>query len=101
MTARHAKKSLQDSLTALLPGAQASELSQADWHSATFSGFRVTMQMTLTGKDALLRAASLQSVIEDHEFDLRWYLVADIAVTSVTKGDDAVAIVIEALLLEP
>jgi hypothetical protein len=92
---------LSTALLALLPGAVISRRRAYDWHSATFSGQRLVLDIVMPRLPEGLCIARLSSQIAAHEFCLPDLLVADILVAeSKTAPDGAVLLTIEALLLE-
>jgi hypothetical protein len=95
-----AKRTLIDSLTEMLPAANVISAKHTEWHSATFSGLKTCIEMTLRGANAAERAEAFGALLPDQEFNLRRYMVADIAVTDMTECDGGIALTIEALLLD-
>lgn len=85
---------LSEALVALLPGAVVTRRRAQDWHSATFSGQRLQLDIRMADDDELAEAFA-QSLAE-HEFALPHWLVADILVTG-RSGD---LLMVEALLLD-
>ena len=87
---------LAKALCALAPGAVVSRRVERDWHSATFSGKRVTLDLLWDAPVADVEAFA--AMLSEHEFcDL---LVADIVVARQTKAEDGATVLsIEALLL--
>lgn len=67
------------------------------WASVTFSGARHSLTLTAEASPALDRWLV---GLSDAEFDLRHTLVADLAVTRMTREGDAVTVAIEALTVE-
>ncbi|MEO6434034.1 MAG: hypothetical protein ABIO29_08690 [Sphingomicrobium sp.] len=78
-----------------------SAVSTTDWHSLTLEGERHRFALRLTGPTAQGAATALCDGIEDAEFVLSGWIVADIAVErGPLVGDDgAVEIGIEALTI--
>ena len=91
---------LSKALLAMLPGATLSSRKHAGWHSATFSGERVTVELGLTGDDRHERAARFAETLPETEFRLRRQLVADILVSNTSEAGDALLVTVEALLLD-
>lgn len=72
-----------------------------DWQSLTFSGERHRMTLRITGADSAEIGCRLTTEIEDAEFDLQRFILADIAVADggVRAVDGATEIAIEALTI--
>jgi hypothetical protein len=73
------------------------------WASATFTGMRHAMRVSLLGEDGVRTGEWLASILPDHEFRIAGHLVADIAVTAIhrrTEGIPAMTLTIEALTVE-
>ena len=73
------------------------------WASATFTGMRHAMRVSLLGEDGVRIGEWLASILPDHEFRIAGHLVADIAVTAVhrrAEGTPAMTLTIEALTVE-
>lgn len=72
-----------------------------DWHSLTLDGERHQLSLRLTGPDAATAASALGDGLEDAEFAIPGWIVADIALQSVavTDSDGSVVIEIEALTI--
>ena len=90
-------------LTLARGDAQLEEHRGTAWASATFTGMRHVMRVSLLGEDGVRTGEWLASVLPDHEFCIRGHLVADIAVTAVhrrTEGTPAMMLTIEALTVE-
>jgi hypothetical protein len=95
-----AKRTLIDSLTDMLPAAHIISAKHTEWHSATFSGLRTCIDIMLPGENAAERAEAFRTHLPDQEFNLRRYMVADIAVTGMAECDGGITLSIEALLLD-
>jgi len=91
---------LIEALCALLPGATIESITERDWHSATFAGRQLQINMRLGGGDAESRAVRLGKMLPEHTFALPRHFVAEIALKDVSKDAAGVRIFIEALLLE-
>ncbi|MEQ1551628.1 hypothetical protein [Sphingorhabdus sp.] len=91
---------LSKALLALLPEAEIASRKQTPWHSATFSGERVTIVLKLTGDAPAERATAFAKALPDTEFNLRRQLVADIVVSDMQPLEDGVLLTVEALLLD-
>ena len=77
-----------------------SSFRSVDWQSLTFIGERHEICLRLTGPDVATTLSRLRTGIEDAEWQLRGYLVADVIITSEQVADDGSAFVnIEALTL--
>jgi hypothetical protein len=73
------------------------------WASATFTGMRHVMRVTLAGSEGVATGEWLASILPDHEFCIRGHLVADIAISAVhrrAEGTPAMTLTIEALTVE-
>lgn len=85
---------LAEALIALLPDAVVTQQRAYDWHSATFSGKRIVLNLrTNASAEAVSEFAH---ILSDHEFSIPDMLVADIAMMA-HHGD---VLTVEALLLE-
>jgi hypothetical protein len=90
---------LSEALTTMLPDLAIVRYHRRDWHSATFSGQQVEME---------LRTHATASTIDDfvnqlseHEFAISGILVADIVVAArESNADGATLLSVEALLLD-
>jgi hypothetical protein len=100
MNALHSKRTLTDSLMDMLPAATIISATHTEWHSATYSGLRSLFEIILPGKNATEQAELFRACLPDHQFNLRRYMVADIAVTQALQHQDGVRLTIEALLLD-
>jgi hypothetical protein len=88
---------LAKALCALAPGAVVTRRVERDWHSATFAGKRVTLDLVWNAPVAELDAFA--AMLEEHEFAT--VLVADILVAQQTRATDGAAVLtIEVLLLD-
>ena len=89
---------LSRALCALVPGAVIARRKERGWHSATFAGKRVILDLVWDAPVA--DVAAFASMLSEHEFAQPDLLVADISVARQTcAADDAVVLTIEALLL--
>lgn len=91
---------LSKALLALLPGAEIASRKQTPWHSATFSGERVTIVLKLVGDDSAERAQAFATALRETEFTLRRQLVADVLVSEMQPLEEGVLLTVEALLLD-
>lgn len=91
---------LSSALLALLPGACLRSRKATGWHSATFSGERVTVLLGLESEQRHERAAHFAQALPETEFSLRRQLVADIIVSEMSESDDTLLLTVEALLLD-
>ena len=87
---------LSKALCAQALGAVVTRRVERDWHSATFAGKRVTLDLVWDAAE--VDVAAFAAMLSEHEFcDL---LVADIVVARQTKAEDGATVLsIEALLL--
>jgi hypothetical protein len=85
---------LAEAITALLPDAIITRQREHDWHSATFSGRRVVLDLKSAASAG--QVAVFAAMLEDHEFSIPDTLVADIALTAQKGG----VLTVEALLLD-
>jgi hypothetical protein len=85
---------MTDALLAMLPDSVVIHRCEFDWHSATFSGKRLVLdlqtQATLEAIDAFAQ------MLGEHEFSVPAMLVADIIMTKRARNE----ISVEALLLD-
>lgn len=91
---------LSKALLALLPGSEIESRKQTPWHSATFSGERITIILNLAGDERTASARAFAKALPDAEFELRRQLVADIMVSDIQPFEDSLLLTIEALLLD-
>ena len=90
---------LSKALVALAPGAVVTRRVERDWHSATFAGKRVTLDLAWDAPVA--DVAAFAAMLSEHEFADANLLVADILVARQTSAADGAALLtIEALLLD-
>lgn len=90
---------LSQALCALAPGAVVTRRVERDWHSATFAGVRVTLDLLWDAPVA--DVAAFAAMLGEHEFADTDLLVADIIVARQTcAADGATVLSIEALLLD-
>jgi hypothetical protein len=90
---------LSRALCALAPGAIVTRRVERDWHSATFAGKRVMLDLMWAA--AATDVEALAAMLGEHEFASPDLLVADILVTRQTcAADGTTALSIEALLLD-
>ena len=92
--------SLAIALLALLPGSEVISHKRRPWHSATFSGERLIIEMKLANDAPMKRAKAFTEALPDTEFNLRRQLVADILVSDMQPEEDGVLLTVEALLLD-
>jgi hypothetical protein len=88
---------LAKALVTLAPGAVVTRRVERDWHSATFAGKRVVLDLMWDAAEGDVEAFA--AMLSEHEFvDL---LVADIVVErQASAADGATVLSIEALLLD-
>ena len=90
---------LSRALHALAPGAIITRRRERDWHSATFAGKRVTLDLMWAAPVADVEAFA--AMLCEHEFADAGLLVADIAVARQTSAANRVTMLsIESLLLD-
>ena len=90
---------LSQALVALAPGAVVTRRMERDWHSATFAGKRVTLDLMWDAPVAAVNAFA--AMLSEHDFDDAVLFVADIVVTQQSRAPDgAMVLTIEALLLD-
>lgn len=90
-------------LTLAAGKAQLEEHRGTAWASATFTGTRHVMRISLTGTDGMETGAQLAATLPEHKFTLSGHLVADLAITELhqrTEGTPAMTLTIEALTVE-
>jgi len=83
--------------------AQLEEHRGTAWASATFTGMRHVMRISLAGSDAQRVGEWLAGILPEHEFTIAGHLVADLAITEVHRreeGTAAMMLTIEALTVE-
>ncbi len=89
-----------DALTALFPEAQIRQNSCKEWHSATFSGQRILLLLSVSGAHEIAHSKGVIATIADHEFDLSRRIVADVMVSNVIENEENMTFEIEALVLD-
>ena len=90
---------LSKALCALAPGAVVTRRVERDWHSATFAGRRVALDLQWDAAEGDVEAFA--AMLSEHEFADADLLVADILVARQTRAaDGATVLSIEALLLD-
>jgi hypothetical protein len=88
-------------LLEMLPGAEVITRSERSWHSATFSGSRITLCLHLPAAMGEAGLAQFRQALPGHDFALKKGLVADIAIVEERQmSDTAISMTIEALLLD-
>ena len=72
-----------------------------DWHSLTLEGERQRFELRLCGPTAAAAAAALGSGLEEAEFDLPGWIVADVAIVEgpAEVAGEAVDLIVEALVI--
>ena len=89
---------LSKALCALAPGAVVTRRVDCDWHSATFAGKRVTLDLMWDTPSTDVEVFT--AMLGEHQFADADLLVADILVArQTTAADGATVLSIEALLL--
>lgn len=77
-----------------------SAFATTDWHSLTLDGERHQLAIRLTGPTAQPAATAMCNGLEEAEFAIPGWIVADITLQSVARrGDGSVEIEIEALTI--
>jgi hypothetical protein len=89
---------LSDALIRLLPDAIVTRRRESDWHSATFSGKQLILDLKTSAPEPDIRRFA--DGLAEHEFSIPNLLVADIAVAAQQELADGVLLTVEALLLE-
>jgi hypothetical protein len=76
-----------------------SDICSVDWQSLTLAGERHVIGLRIGGPDAARTAAEFVDGIEEAEFDLPGYILADIAITKTPRrdGDGSMVLELEAL----
>jgi hypothetical protein len=85
---------LSDALLAMLPGTVITRRRETAWHSATFSGRRLVLDLKTAASAEVIEAFACQ--LGEHDFAIPDMLVADIMVAA----HHADRVVVEALLLD-
>lgn len=89
---------LSQALCVLAPGAFVTRRMERDWHSATFVGKRVTLDLIWGA--AVADVTAFTAMLSEHQFANAALLVADIVVARQSSAaDGATVLTIEALLL--
>lgn len=91
---------LRRAVLAKLEGASCTRAIWREWHSATFSGLRLSLDIRLTGVAAPARIRSFLQALPEADFEIPGYLVADILGCSEKPADRGVNARIDALLIE-
>lgn len=90
---------LAKALVALAPGAVVTRRVERDWHSATFAGKRVMLDLAWDASPSVV--TEFTAMLSEHEFADADLLVADIIVARQSSAADGAALLaIEALLLD-
>lgn len=90
---------LSKSLASLAPGAVVTRRVAREWHSATFTGMRVTLDLVWNAP--VTDVAAFAAMLSEHEFAESDLLVADIVIMRQSRSaDGATVLTIEALLLD-
>lgn len=90
-------------LTLARSAAELDEHRGTNWASATFTGMRHVMRVSLSGDEGLRTGEWLARILPEHEFHIAGHLVADITVSAVHRRDEgipAMTLTIEALTVE-
>ncbi len=94
------KCALADALLAMMPGSVTNALSRTEWHSATFAGQRLIIEMAVPETADQESITAFRNGLPTHEFELKRGIVADILVTNVAENAGLVTLTIEALVLD-
>lgn len=78
----------------------ATDIVSTPWHSATFAGERHVLTLQFTGGDAGEAVRRLLEGLDDHEFAVPGFLVADIVAGPVAAADGEVRVRLDVLLLD-
>lgn len=84
----------------MLHGAIVTRRKECAWHSATFSGVRLEIDLQMEGPNALRDLRVFATYCQDCQVPLPGLLVADMNVVSVRELADGAAVTVEALLLD-
>lgn len=76
------------------------EVESRPWASATFTGERHRLTLTLTGPEAEAAANSFLNGLGERAFPMRGHILIDIACVGDTRGEDEVRLTLEALTVE-
>jgi hypothetical protein len=92
---------LTAAIKATLPGIETLSRQETDWHSATFSGVQITLEIAIPAAIPQHDIDGFCATLDEHEFDLRSMFVADIALAARRRDDSGRDILtLQALLLE-
>ena len=94
------RTSLEAALLAMLTDARLTGCKRSAWHSATFSGERVAVNLELHGPERDSAAEAFMKILPEAEFRLRKQFVADISVSEQHALPGAIVLTVEALLLD-
>jgi hypothetical protein len=85
----------------MLPGATIANRRERDWHSATFVGSRLWLQLVVPPNADPEQLRRFQMGLTEYDFAMRKGFVADICIADETRSIDGTIIFdIEALVLE-
>ena len=76
------------------------EVDSRPWASATFTGERHRLTLTLTGPEAEVAADCFLNGLSERDFPMRGHILIDIACVGDTRGADEVRLILEALTVE-
>ncbi len=92
---------LTQALLAMLPGAKLISRQERAWHSATFSGSRIEINLVVPTEVDAAYLAAFRDQLPEHDFALKQGCVADIAIKAETPlSDGGIEYAIEALMLD-
>lgn len=84
----------------MLPQAEMAVLQERPWHSMTFAGVQLCIELKLRCDNHATVAAEFAEALPVHEFRVPGQLVADIGVSERTHGNCETQLLIDALILE-
>jgi hypothetical protein len=100
LTVSKSAQAAADALLALAANSQLTKITEKPWHSATFAGQRVNLQILLKGQASKSQAKTFQQMLPGHEFSLPRHFVADIVIASIAATTDGTLMEIEMLVIE-
>lgn len=92
-------KAIRRTLGAFADRAVIEHLSRRDWASATFTGARHAVRITLDGPGADAAATGFVAGLDDHEFDLHRHFVASLALAGDRREGGTVELLVELLVI--
>jgi hypothetical protein len=91
---------LTRALTQLIPHSAISVVSECPWHSMTFAGMLLTIEIAIAEHRLTVSVEQLSRQLELAEFDIPHRIVADIAIVDATVADGLTTIIVQILMLE-